>query len=285
MISLSVSEDHYLACPNATEKWLIMNRTKLTIPAEAMICPKHRLMVWFGTYGLGWKSLMPCQYHHPVSKPSSSDSEVTRALQNAVSSASSVNTKVQLLSILYGKSDDTYESTIGQILQMLPGSTRRQINKARKHASMRLSGIPIEPGKFIRVKVIGGQIHHFLDFIQFSGLVQDVASGTRTVKLSSNDKISMQNVIRTVHKAEFIRLLEGACDKDGYNRENGRASTRTLWNIINNCPANQRRIMWHLKDNQHHYLITSIMEFIASKESDMKTKTDDNIKQLTNGKR
>ena len=146
-----------------------MNQTKLTIPAEAMICPKHRLMVWFGTYGLGWKSLMPCQYHHPVSKPSSSDSEVTRALQNAVSSASSVNTKVQLLSILYGKSDDTYESTIGQILQMFPGSTRRQINKARKHASMRLSGIPIEPGKFIRVKVTGGQTHHFLDFMQFSG--------------------------------------------------------------------------------------------------------------------
>ena len=27
------------------------------------------------------------------------------------------------------------------------------------------------------------------------------------------------------------------------------------------------------------------MEFIASKESDMKTKTDDNIKPLTNGKR
>ena len=168
---------------------------------------------------------------------------------------------------------------------MFPGSTRRQINKARKHASIRLSGIPIEPGKFIRVKVTGGQTHHFLDFIQFSGLVQDVASGTRSVKLSSNDKISMQNVIRTVHKAEVIRLFEGACDKDGYNRENGRPPTRTLWNIINNCPANQRMIMWHLKDNQHHYLITSIMEFTASKESDMKTKTDDNIKQLTNGKR
>ena len=171
------------------------------------------------------------------------------------------------------------------MMEMFPGTSRHQFDRGKKHASMGLSGVPIEPGKYFCVKVTDEQINHFMDFIQFSGLFQDVASGTRTVKLSSNRKIPMPNVIRIVHKAGVIRLFEGACDKDGYNRENGRASTRTLWNIINNCPANQRRIMWHLKDNQHHYLITSIMEFIASKESDMKTKTDDNIKQLTNGKR
>ena len=49
LISLGVSEDHYSACPNATEKWLIINQTKLTIPAEALICPKYRL-----NYGLGF---------------------------------------------------------------------------------------------------------------------------------------------------------------------------------------------------------------------------------------
>ena len=46
---------------------------------------------------------------------------------------------------------------------------------------MELSGVPIEPGKYFRVKITDEQINHFLDFIQFSGLVQDVASGTQTV--------------------------------------------------------------------------------------------------------
>ena len=155
---------------------------------------------------------------------------------------------------------------------------------------MGLRGVPIEPGKYFHVKATDEQINLFLDFIQFSGLVQDVASGTRTVKLSSNRKISMPNVIRTVHKAEVIRLYEGACNKDKYNRENGRPSTQTLWNIINNCPASQRKSLAGLDNvaaegSDAFDLITNIMQFIASRESDMKTKIEENIKQLTNGKR
>ena len=100
----------------------------------------------------------------------------------------------------------------------------------------------------------------------------------------------MQNVIRTVHIAEVICLYEGACDKDGYNRENGRPSTQTLWNIINNCPASQRKNLASLDNvaderSDVFDLITNIMKFIASRESNMKTHIGENIKQLTNGKR
>ena len=59
------------------------------------------------------------QLKKSITEPSSYNSEVSWALQNAVSSASSVNTKVQLLSILCGKSDDTYEFTIAQMLEKL----------------------------------------------------------------------------------------------------------------------------------------------------------------------
>ena len=155
---------------------------------------------------------------------------------------------------------------------------------------MGLSGVATEPGKYFRVKVTDEQTNQFLDFIQFSGLVQNAASGTRTVKLSSNRKISMPNVIRTVHKAEVIRLYEGACDKDGYNRENGRPSTRTLWNIINNCRASERKTAASLDNvaadrSDAFDLITNIMQFIASRESDMKTKIEENMTQLTNRNR
>ena len=48
------------------------------------------------------------------------------------------------------------------------------------------------------------------------------------------------NAVRTAHKAEAIRLYLGACEMEGYTQENGRQSERTLWNILNNCPASQR---------------------------------------------
>jgi len=57
LISFGVSKDCLPVCPNATEKWLIMNRSQIIIPDQAMICPKHRLK-----YDIGWKSPSSCQY-------------------------------------------------------------------------------------------------------------------------------------------------------------------------------------------------------------------------------
>ena len=173
---------------------------------------------------------------------------------------------------------------------MFPGITRHLIDRARKHAALGFCGNPIEPGKYFRVKLTDQQINHFFDFIQFSGLVRDVASGTRSVTLSSNRKDIMPNVVRTVHKAEVIRLYEGACDKEGYSRVDGRPSTRTLWNIISNCPASQRKSLAGLDNvaaegSDSFDLITSIMQFIASKDLDLKPRIDDVLKKLVDGRR
>ena len=71
--------------------------------------------------------------------------------------------------------------------------------------------------------------------------MQDVASGTRTVKLSIGRKAKILNAVRTVHKTEAIHLYLGACQMEGYTQENGSPSEHTLWNILNNCPASQRK--------------------------------------------
>ena len=71
--------------------------------------------------------------------------------------------------------------------------------------------------------------------------MQGVASGTRSVKLSTGRRTTIPNAVRTVHKAEIIRLYTCACDKQGYTKEKGHPSERTLWNILNNCPASQRK--------------------------------------------
>ena len=83
----------------------------------------------------------------------------------------------------------------------------------------------------IQEKLKDSQINHFLDFLQHSGVMQNVASGTRTVKLSTGRKIKIPNAVRTVHKTEAIRLYISACDMESYTQMNKRPSERTLWNI------------------------------------------------------
>ena len=111
--------------------------------------------------------------------------------------------------------------------------------------------------------------------------MQDVASVIRTVKLSTCCKTKIPNAARTIHKAEAIRLYISPCDMEGYTQMNGRPSERTLWNILSNCPASQRKSLAGL-DN------------VASEGSDSfdmlikicKTlENEDLIKKLTEGRR
>ena len=69
--------------------------------------------------------------------------------------------------------------------------------------------------------------------------MQDVPSGTRTVKLTSGRKVIMPNVVRTVHKSEIVGLYIAASEGEAYTIVNGRPSVQTIWNTLNNCPASQ----------------------------------------------
>ena len=53
---------------------------------------------------------------------------------------------------------------------------------------------------------------------------------------------TLLNVL-VVEKATFLMLSEpiSACTKEEYTNKTGRPSERTLWNILNNCSASQRK--------------------------------------------
>ena len=44
-------------------------------------------------------------------------------------------------------------------------------------------------------RLTDAQINHFLDFLQCGGVVQDVASGTRTAKISTGQKTKMPKAV------------------------------------------------------------------------------------------
>ena len=161
-------------------------------------------------------------------KTKKEQNKLLSCLCKAISKAPGRNTRIQLLSVVCKKdSDGKYLYSQDELIDKFKGITLYDVNQVRKHASNNKAGMPIEHGHYSRKKLSDAQINHFLDFLQYGGVMQDVAIGTRSVKLSTGRTATILNAMRVVHKAEIIRLYTSTCDK-GYTKKKGHPSERTL---------------------------------------------------------
>ena len=86
----------------------------------------------------------------------------------------------------------------GELQEMIPGLTICRIDQARLHAMTAGFGQPIEEQKpKTRVRLDPLKADHFIDFISQPSLLQDVAYGTRKMKLETGETVLMPNVIRS----------------------------------------------------------------------------------------
>ena len=85
-----------------------------------------------------------------------------------------------------------------QIQDLLPEVTKYQLFQAKKHLISCGRGQPLPAAPKYRVGLTLPKIDHFIGFISSPHFVQDVAHGTRTLKLSSGETISMPNVVRNM---------------------------------------------------------------------------------------
>ena len=156
-----------------------------------------------------------------VSATAEEDSLVSR-LVTLYNEASSWYTQQQILSLF--ASD--YSKT--ELLQLVPGLTKFRIDEARKHAFQTKPGQLIEPPTITRTRLNPAKVEHFLDFISSPSFIQDVAYGTKTLKLSNGEKIDIQNVVRTVIASRLIQLYQSYCVETSF-KPLGRS---TLFNIL-----------------------------------------------------
>ena len=165
--------------------------------------------------------------HHsgrPVSAASEEESLVSR-LVTLYNEANSWYTQQQILSLF--ASD--YSKT--ELLQLVPGLTKFRIDEARKHALKTKPGQLIEPPIITRTRLDPVKIDHFLDFISSPSFLQDVAYGTKKLKLSSGEKIEIPNVVKTVISSRLIQLYQTYCEETSF-KPLGRS---TLFNILKVC--------------------------------------------------
>ena len=115
--------------------------------------------------------------------------------------------------------------------------TRYQVKRARKHAKLHGPGTIPEKELKHRTRLDMGKVDHFLEFANRPYFYQDVAYGSRILKLDSGEKIPMPNVVRTVTRSTMVKQYQSFCEEERFNP----LSRSTLLKILDVREASQRR--------------------------------------------
>lgn len=145
-------------------------------------------------------------------------------------------TKMQILSIIVDICPQR------KVQDLLPEITKYQLFQAKKHLISYGRGQPLPAIPKYRVSVTLSKIDHFIGFISSPHFVQDVAHGTRTLKLSSGETISMPNVVRNMVAARIIKQYVSYCKEITFNH----LSERELYWILKYCPTQQKKALQRL---------------------------------------
>ena len=144
------------------------------------------------------------------------------------------NVKTQILSLYAYR----YPArTLQSIHEHFAKLTLWQIKCARAHARECSPGSLVEKLPSHRVRLLPAQLDHFLDFVNRPYFYQDVAFGTRKVKLKSGEKLTMPNIIRKVTRATMIRQYLKFCEEEQYEP----LSRASLFRVLEVREASQQK--------------------------------------------
>ena len=156
------------------------------------------------------------------------------ALMQAYKNAPTKNLKTQILSIY------AYRYSMKKLQKLhepYESITTWQIKRARAHARECGPGLIVEKQSFHRVRLDTNLVDHFVDFINRPYFYQDVAFGTRKLKLDNGEEITMPNVVRTVTRSTMISQYLMFCEEEKVVP----LSRATLFRILEVREASQQR--------------------------------------------
>ena len=157
-----------------------------------------------------------------------------QTLMVAYQNAPTKSLKTQILSIYV---DRFFSEELKRMHQPFENLSDRQIKKARAQAKSEGPGVPIEKIPRHRIRIQQRQLDHFLEFTMRPYYYQDVAYGTRTIKLENGEEFVIPNVVRTVAKCTIINQYMDHCKQTGFQP----ISKSTMWRVLEVQGATQRK--------------------------------------------
>ena len=161
-------------------------------------------------------------------------SEELAALMTAYKNATTRNLKLQILSIY---AHNYPAKTLMKLHEPYATVTMWQIRKARLHARQSGPGNIIETQKYSRIRIDRIKLDHFIAFADRPYFYQDVAYGTRKLKLNSGQTLTMPNIIRNVTRSTLIQQYFKHCEEE----EVEPLSRATLFRVLEVREASERK--------------------------------------------
>lgn len=181
-----------------------------------------------------WHSLVP-SLNRKLSSGSDSDDNVDDALMDALaecySNANSWDTRSQILSIMADK------VKFRKLEKWISGLTRYRFSAARKHTILHGRDVPLPYSQQTRLFVSPVQLDHFLDFITSPHIIQDLPFGENSIKLSTNEVVTVPNIIRMLIPESIVKQYLAYAEESNFTP----LSRRTLLNILSVCAASTRK--------------------------------------------
>ena len=120
-----------------------------------------------------------------------------------------------------------------ELREMIPGLSKWQID----HAAEEGPGQPVVSEPIKRTRLDPVKTNHFVSTIASANFIQDVAYGTKELKLDPGEKIPIPNMIRTMAPSRIIKQFISYCQETEFIP----ASERTLYRIIDVCAASRQK--------------------------------------------
>ena len=157
--------------------------------------------------------------------------ELIDVLFKAHNEAPSWQTKRQVLSLF---ANDFSRS---ELQKLIPGFSKWRIDQARDHATKAGRGQTVSEKAIFRRRIDMVKVDHFLDYISRPQLLQDVAFGTKTLRLDSGEKIIIPAVVRTLILSRIIEQYLCHSRQQGFEP----AGKRSLYRILDACSASMQQ--------------------------------------------
>ena len=178
-----------------------------------------------------WQSVI--KYHLSHERPKSTlvlDAGV-EAIVAAYNESENRSTRIEILSLICEKYSQT------ELQELIPDISRRQIQNARQHVREKGAGETKVPEKLFRCRLDMDKVREFILFISRSTFLQDVAFGTKKLKLNSGVTLPILAVVRTMTATKIVHLYQQECKQEGKEPLN----ERTCFRIMQVCSASKQK--------------------------------------------
>jgi len=114
---------------------------------------------------------------------------------------------------------DQEDQVFDALREMIPGCIW-QIGQARHQAGEEGPGQPVISAPIERTRLDPVKISHFVNFNARPNFLQDVAYGSKELKLDSRGILTIPNVIRTMVASRIVKQYISFCQETGFEPAN-----------------------------------------------------------------